>query len=423
MSVLIVLCAGSVVIFWQRKESKIPPTIDTSGLDATATALIRQSREAVLATPRSSDAWGRFGRMLKSFNFRPEARISLAQAERLDPTEPRWPYYQAMLLLTEQPEAAAQKLSRTVALSGNEPAMPRLRLGRLLIETGQQEKALAELQQLIAARPECAPASMLIAQITYSRGEMDRTLALAKPATTNPHTARVAWTLLSNLALRKGDTNAAEMASRRASAVTADVPWPDPYEDEITALRNDRRSLSERAQNLLLAGRAADALPLASRLRQEYPEFAETWLVLGRAQYLQGQPQAAEESLRRFLKSDSNSVVGHFQLGMSLLAQHHYPDAIASFERATALKPDFGPAFLNIGFALVKSGKLREAVAPFKQAIQHNPEVIDSYILLADLRLQLGENEGAAEMARLAERVNPNDRRLPALRQKLASSN
>lgn len=422
MSVLILLCAGSSVVFWQRKASKIPPTIDTSGLDATATALVRQSREAVLATPRSSDAWGKFGTVLKSFNFRPEAQISLAQAERLDTTEPRWPYYQAMLLLTEQPEVATQKLRRTVALCGNEPAMPRLRLGRLLIETGQQEKAFAELQQLIASKPECAPASMLMAQITYSRGESDRALAIAKPAATNPHTARVAWTLLSNLALRKGDTNAAEMASRRASGVTADVPWPDPYEDEITALRNDRRSLSERAQNLLLAGRAGDALPLASRLRQEYPEFAETWLVLGRAQYLQGQPQAAEESLHRFLKFDSNSVNGHFQLGMSLLAQRRYSDAIASFERATELKPDFGTAYLNIGFALVKSGKPREAVAPFERAIQHNPEIIDSYILLADLRLQLGENKGAAEMARLAEQVSPNDRRLPALRKKLADA-
>jgi len=57
------------------------------------------------------------------------------------------------------------------------------------------------------------------------------------------------------------------------------------------------------------------------------------------------------------------------------------------------------PAFFNLGFALAKSGKTREAVAPFREAIRQNPEMIDAYILLADLHVQLGE-DGEANLGR-----------------------
>jgi len=181
--------------------------------------------------------------------------------------------------------------------------------------------------------------------------------------------------------------------------------------------------LSPMSNNLALClhklGRPADALPLVTRLVQEHPDFAETWLLLGRTQYLQNQPGAAEQSFRRFLQMDSESVNGHFQLGMSLLAQKRYPEAVATFRHATSLKRDFGPAFFNLGFALAKSGQEREAIPAFQEAIRHNPEIIDSYILLADLHLQLGEKPAAAELAKLAERLNPNDPRLPTLRRKL----
>jgi len=168
-----------------------------------------------------------------------------------------------------------------------------------------------------------------------------------------------------------------------------------------------------------MAGRVVEAVPLVNRLVQEHPDFAETWLLLGRTQYLQNQPVAAEGSFRRFLEMDAQSVNGHFQLGMSLLAQKRYPEAVARFRQATSLKRDFGPAFFNLGFALAKSGQQREAVAAFEEAIRQSPEIIDSYILLADLHLQLGEKEQAVELAKLAEQVNARDPRLPALRRKI----
>jgi len=414
----VAIAIGIAVAVFPRGAPAEPPTVPTAGLDPSAAALIERQTAKVRAARRSGEEWGHLGAILKSFNFREQAEACLREAERWDRKNPRWPYLQAMLRFSDSPPIATAKLRRTVELCGNEPEIARLRLARLLAESGDTEAAREELKKLLEAKPNSGPARLLMAQLSQTHDDLDPAIALAKACTTNVYTVRSAWTLLSALQRRKGDTNAADIASRRAAGATPDAPWPDPFEEEVLAWRNDARSLSDRAQGHLMAGRPAEAMPLIHRLIQEHPDFAETWLLMGRAQYLQKQPAAAEQSLRRFLQMDPQSVNGHFQLGMSLLALQRYEEAAATFRHATTLKRDFGPAFFNLGFALAKSGKPREAVAPFKEAIAQNPEMIDSYILLADLHLQLGEKAEAIELASLAERLNPSDPRLPVLRQK-----
>jgi tetratricopeptide (TPR) repeat protein len=416
---LVCISVAFTFFFWRTSSSSAkPPVIETAGLDQTAVSLIQQQTEAVRSNGRSAQAWGKLGAILKSFAFREEAEQCLAEAEKLNPKEPRWPYLQATLRIAE-PSKALSKLRRTVAICGNEPEMPRLRLARLLAESGEQEGGLRELKELLRAKTHSGPARILAAQIHQARGEWDQAREMATACTTNPYTARSAWTLLSALNRRRGDTNAADFATRRAAAVTADAPWPDPFEDEVLAWRNDPRSLSDRAQAYLLARRPAEAFPLVNQLVRDHSQFAEAWLLLGRTQYLQNQPAAAEQSLRRFLQMDRESVNGHFQLGMSLLAQKRYAEAVDTFQHATTLKRDFGPAFFNLGFALAKCGKPLEAIPAFEEAIRQNPETLDAYILLADLHVQAGEKAKAAELAALAERLNSSDPRLSVLRRKL----
>ncbi len=414
----LILAGLGAWFIWKQSARVELPDVPLARLDATVSNLIQSHIEGAQADPQSGRAWGQLGAVLKSFGFREEAEHCLAIAERLEPKEPRWPYLQAALRSDDTAFALA-RLRRTVALCGNDPEMPRLRLARLLAETGQENEARGELGQLLRARPNSGPARILMAQICQSQGDWDAAFSLASGSTTNPHTARTAWTMLSALHRRRGDTNAALLAARRAAGAAPDAAWPDPFEEEVLAWRNDPRSLSDRAQNYLLAGRAAEALPLVNQLVREHPDFPETWLLLGRARNLQNQPAAAEQSLRRFLELDPQSVNGYFQLGMSLLAQKRYPEAAAIFRHAITLKRDFGPAFFNLGFALAKSGQQPEAIPAFQEAIRQNPEKIDAYILLADLHLQSGETGKAIQLAALAETLDPADPRVPALRRKI----
>jgi protein O-mannosyl-transferase len=396
-----------------------PPAIATQQLEPAAARLIEEHLGQVRARPRSGDAWGRLGAVLRLFDYREEATRCLAEAARRGPNNPQWPYFQALLLSHRAPQEALVKLRRAVALCGNHPPTPRLHLARWLAEAGQWQEAQDHLRELLRVDPQYSPALLTLAYAAQAGGELTNAVGLARCCTTNAYTARAAWTLLGALHQRLGETNAAFIASRKALTVSPDVPVPDPFEAKLQDLRQDARSLSDRAQQYLLAGKPDLAAPLVHRLVQEQPQFAETWLLLGRQQYLQKQPAAAEQALLRHLEMDPKSVNGHFQLGMSLLAQGRWAEAAAAFEKATLFKTDFGPAFFNLGFALAKAGRKAEAAVPFREAIRHNPEHLDSYILLADLCLQLGRTAEAVDLERRARDLKPEDPRLPVLRDRI----
>ena len=403
----------------QRSNLPAPPVISTSLLDPAAARLIEQHLNAVRSAPKSGVAWGKLGATLKSFEYREEARRCLETAERLNPNEPRWPYLHGALLAVDAPPAAIAKWRRAVALCGSEPDAPRLRLAKLLAETGPPADARRELEALLRDQPDHAPALLALAHLAQLRGETAEAISLASRCTNDRRATRAAWTLLATLHQRSGDTNAARSASAKAASLPPDAPASDPFEAETLVPRDDPRDLSDRAQRWLMSGQLAEAAPLVNRLVRDHPRFAEGWLLLGRLQNLRKEFAGAERSLRRHLELDAQSINGFFQLGMALMGQNRPAEAVPLFERATRLKPDFGAAFFNLGMALARSDRKREAVPAFRSAIRQNPERIDSYILLADLHLQLGETAEAAELARQAEALDASDRRLATLREKI----
>ena len=282
--------------------------------------------------------------------------------------------------------------------------------------TGVQTCALP----IFRARPDDAAALLPLACVAQAQRDLAEAVSLASRCTNDRRTARAAWTLLAVVQLRLGETNAAQSAMTHSESLPPDAPDDDPFAMEAAALRGDPRSLSDRAQRLLTERKLAEAEPIIQQLIREQPQFSEGWLLLGRMQLLRREPGPAEQSIRRHLALDPQSVQGWFQLGMVFLGQDRYAEAVPAFEQATKLKPDHGPAFYNLGLALGKSGRKGDALPAFREAIRHNPERIDSYLMLADLHLHLGQKSEAAELILRAEAVNPGDRRLAALKERIA---
>jgi tetratricopeptide (TPR) repeat protein len=389
-------------------------------LDTASAQLVQQHLDAVKANPASGGAWGRLGGILRTYDFRADALRCLTEAARLEPNEARWPYLGGLILASQDPEKAGEQWRRAVAICGNEPPAPRLRLARLLAEGGNWNEASRELAELLRAKPDDPPALLTFAFAAQAQGQLTNALKLAERCTNSAYTARAAWTLLSSLHQRLGDTNSAQFAVRRAASVAPDLPPPDPFEGEFQNLRGDAHSLRNQAQQLQAAGKLQEAALLIKQLVEQQPQFAETWLILGRQLYLQRQPVAAEQAFRRYLEMEPQAAPGHFQLGMSLLAQNRFPDAAAAFENATRLNSELGPAFFNLGFARMKAGQSLEAVPAFREAIRLSPEYLDSYLLLADLFLQLGRKAEAVEMTGRAQALNPQDQRVADLRERIA---
>src|SRR5713226_10145187 len=124
-----ILVVGSALYFSRRATTAVPPLLQLTGLDPAVAQTIETARARVLQTPGSAKAWGRLGMVLYAYHFYDEALASFAQAEILDPTEPRWPYFQGGILYLRDLDAASLKLARATELCAGDPDTPGLVLG------------------------------------------------------------------------------------------------------------------------------------------------------------------------------------------------------------------------------------------------------------------------------------------------------
>lgn len=421
----IVLAATLAGMGWWRARSPRPapvPVLDLSGVEPARTGRVRSLLDAVRARPEAGEDWGRLGMALRALGFRIEAGQAFAEAQRLDFRNPRWPYWRALLLETDDPAAAVLALREAVRRCGNDPAAPRLRLARLLIEQGRAAEARRELTEFLKTQPDHPSALILLAHVAMDEGQVDEADRLAGRCEADPRTARRAAVLRAQIHQRAGRVAQAREMARRAQTLPHDSEPPDPWEAEAALVLDDPRPLSDQVQRLLAAQRLEAAAPLIEKLVKEHPAFAESWLLLGRYQLLYRDAAAAEKSVRRHLDLEPESVQGLFQLGMALLAQERLEEALAAFRRASELKPDHGPAHFNQGFALLRLGRLAEAVTPFRDAIRCNPEYAETYFFLADVHLRLGDREAARRCLPPIEALKPGDPRLADLRSRLANA-
>jgi tetratricopeptide (TPR) repeat protein len=356
--------------------------------------------------------------LLVEYDFRSQAQDCLQRAAELDPGNPRWPYFHGRALAIMHPTEAIHQFRRAAEICGNDPEAPRFRLARLLAEQGRWDEARREFEPLLKAKPGFTPARLLSARAAQAQGNLAGAIALARDCTSDSRTARSAWALLAILLRQQGDHDAAQHAAQRATAALADEGFGDPFEAEVTLLRGDPRSLSEQAHPLLAAGHWDAATSLIDQLVRQHPQYPDTWLLLGRLQFLRKDPAAAEKSLHHHLELSPQSAQGLFQLGLVLLAQNRFTESADAFDRATQLKTDYGPAYYNRALALARAGQIRPAMAAFNESIRYNPERADSYFLLADLCLRTGDTPRALQLLDQAQALAPADPRLRDLRRR-----
>ncbi|MFO1497008.1 MAG: tetratricopeptide repeat protein [Verrucomicrobiota bacterium] len=383
-AVLVILAA---FVWWRSVRKPLLPAIDLQGVDPKVAAALHRRLDDVALHPKSAPAWGWLGALLWAYDFRVSASACLTEAERLEPGNPRWPYYHALALIIVTPNRALPFLEKAVSLCGSSPAAPRFRLAHLLAEQGRWEDAQPHLEALLAAQPDFAPARLLGGRAAQHRGDLETAVLLTRGCANDPRTARSASILLAAIYRQKGDPAASDQALRRSATLGPDQLFEDPFQAEVTLLRGDPRALSEQAHPLLAAGQLNEAAALISRLQQDHADDPETWLLVGRLQLLRKDVPGAESALRRHLQMNPRSVQGLFQLGLVQLAQERWTNAAATFGQTIEIKPDFGPGHYNRGVALSRAGQPQAAIAAFRESLRYNPERVETYLFLADLQL------------------------------------
>jgi tetratricopeptide (TPR) repeat protein len=108
------------------------------------------------------------------------------------------------------------------------------------------------------------------------------------------------------------------------------------------------------------------------------------------------------------LACTSDNFVGDNNLGEVLLKKGSVNEAIAQFQKALQIEPDFAEARNNLGNALLRKGSLDEAIAHYQRALQIKPDYAEARNNLGNALLQKGKVDEAIAYYQRALQIKPD---------------
>jgi Flp pilus assembly protein TadD len=196
-------------------------------------------------------------------------------------------------------------------------------LGAALLEQGQTDEAITQLQEALQLKPKEALAHADLG---------------------------VAFT-------RKGQTAAAISQLQQAIQIKPE------YEEA-------HYSLGIALLNASQANEAIDQFQAALRLD---PADAEAHNKLGLTLATQGQNALAISHYQEALRLKPDYADAHYNLGTALIGQGQIDAAMSEFREAIRLAPDYAPAHNNLGIVLTQKGRTDEAIFEFEEALRLEP--------------------------------------------------
>ncbi len=233
-------------------------------------------------------------------------------------------------------------------------------------------------EQILSAAPTNHDALHLLGLIANEQGENERAVALIQQAIA---LAPGVGEMHGNLGLVFQDLE------RPAEAVAC-------FEKALDLNPN----FAEGHNNLGLArqdlGRLKDALESFKRALAINPRFAEAHSNLGNALKESGRLDDAAASHRRALKIAPDFAEAHNNLGNVLHALGQLDDATESFHTALRLNPEFAEAQTNLGGVLQEQGRFDDAITCYRNALANNPVLAEAH---SNLGIALMETEAREE--------------------------
>jgi predicted O-linked N-acetylglucosamine transferase (SPINDLY family) len=154
------------------------------------------------------------------------------------------------------------------------------------------------------------------------------------------------------------------------------------------------------------AGDLDHAEALYRRLLQADPTNPEAWHLLGVLATQRGHPRQALEYIGKALRLRPDAAF-YLNLGVAYQALGQRSDALASFQEAVRLQPDFPEAQNNLGNVLHENGRTDEAVAHWQRALALRPDYPEPHLNLCQALREQGQHGQAVEHGREAVRLRP----------------
>jgi tetratricopeptide (TPR) repeat protein len=207
--------------------------------------------------------------------------------------------------------------------------------------------------------------------------------------------------------------DAAPLASTNRAGTNRTVTPTPPNATNAAAVAGNASELDPamRLQNaaneLLAAGKIADAVRLYEQAAKDSPDDEEIHFSLGYAYAKAGRIPDAIRSYERALEVFPDHAEAHNNVGNLLVGLGKFDDAIAHFTAILKMNPESANALNNLGRCLAQQGKTKEAIAQFSEAVRLKPSYVEARCNLAAALLQQGRTLEASAQYTEALRISP----------------
>ena len=180
-----------------------------------------------------------------------------------------------------------------------------------------------------------------------------------RPPTASPRTLRLAAPLFERC-----------LVTLLISALTATAAWGAT--DDLATI-----------QIHLDAGNGQAALELLLPMLRSQGRRGDVQLAYSTALFLTGDAEGGEKALRRAVDRDPTLLQGWLNLGGVLISKGEADEAVRSFEEAQALAPSDPDISLNLGTALLLSGRLDDARGRFDHYLEARGDQAEDHAVVA----------------------------------------
>lgn len=327
------------------------------------------------------DSIGNLGKLYHANNFYNHAEQCYQVATYLNPKNPAWPYYLAVIKqMRGQNDSAVELLEKMLSLNpGYSPAI--LKLADIYYKGNQIDKAKAGYEKCLYLTPDNPYAYIGLARIAMDTSKWEIAQKhLEKAIESNPDFASL-HRMMALVHEHFGRTD----QMQKSLAHPKPKGWhfyeaPDPLLDELVDLCYD-------AQGILV---------YAAKLH--YRDSGQRTIML----------------YQRALKLGSKNPQVYSAIGDLMVQVGLYEQACVCYEKLLAIAPNYrvAAAFNNYGNALSKLGKEDQAVKQYIRALEIDEKSVEARANLGELLCIQGKLEEGLEQIKKAIQIDPNDTRL-----------
>ncbi|MFO0979235.1 MAG: tetratricopeptide repeat protein [Planctomycetaceae bacterium] len=392
------------------------PQPNTTLVSPDVRELMTTTRQSVVDSPNSADAWGQLGMVLLAYEFDRDSVPCFQNASALDPEEFRWHYCLGLALTAINRDAATEAFEKALSVSPKDP-WTLARLGELKLAEGKIPEAKAFLTKAVAAssRPS-ARTRQALARTLLASGEFDSALAEATKAVEAAPDSRMALEVLAQAQHRLSNPDASKTLARMQTLPDRPLPWEDPHAGYVLAQRLMASNAEDRMLQAIRSGDIRGAIESGERALQSQPENQAVALRLSELYAETGLQDRAVAILQEEIRRHPSQAELHFRLGVVTTLQDNWAQADQHFLEAAKLAPDYVLAWHNHGQCLMKLEKFSEAVTAFEEAVRLAPEQKTSRIHLTRLLLKENRTTEAEKHLRILEVQAPEDAEVVELR-------